>query len=89
MKGIENGIDASVGYNLTPKVLLGSSQWMRCQHFYFLRMEKWDTRLWALIRKCLARSVTKHAAIAVTMKLLMDFSATIRERATFFKPVTR
>ncbi|GJW58308.1 hypothetical protein Tco_0105039, partial [Tanacetum coccineum] len=85
----EGGADASIGYNLIPKVLLGSSQWMQCQHFYFLRMEKWYTILWALIKKCLPRSVTKHDAIAVTMKRLLDFSATIHERATFFKPMTR
>ncbi|GJU61111.1 protein RNA-directed DNA methylation 3 [Tanacetum coccineum] len=36
----EEGTDAFIGYNLTPKVLLGSSKWMQCQHFYFLRMEK-------------------------------------------------
>nr|GEY26582.1 hypothetical protein [Tanacetum cinerariifolium] len=62
--------------------------------FLFLNNGQVVYNLWALIKKCLPRSVTKNAAVAVIMKVWDGFAApglfwNYRDSATFFKPVTR
>nr|GEV56893.1 hypothetical protein [Tanacetum cinerariifolium] len=59
------------------------------QTFLFLKNGEVVYNIVGADKEMSPRSVTKHAAVAVIMKRLLDFSGTIRERATFFKRVTR